>query len=56
MRALLCAVAALAQFAVAQTSLAVDAAAPPGVTVIHLTEKAGRMMRGIICARGSRSR
>src|SRR5438876_1015049 len=44
MRALLCAVAALAQFAVAQTSLAVDAAAPPGVTVIHLTEKAERMM------------
>jgi predicted secreted protein len=44
MRALLCAAAALALLAVAHSTLAADTAAPPGVTVIHLTEKAERMM------------
>src|ERR1043165_8307941 len=44
MRALLCAAAALALLAVAHPSLAADIAAPPGVTVIHLTERAERVM------------
>ena len=43
MRALLCAVAALALIA-ASPAFAADTSAPNGVTVIHLTEKVERMM------------
>ena len=43
MRTLLCAITALALLAPA-SALAADTAAPPGVTVIHLTERADRLM------------
>jgi len=44
MRHLLCAIAALTLLAPASTALAADFSAPPGVTVIHLTERAERLM------------
>ena len=43
MRHLLCAIAALTLLA-APAALAADISAPPGVTVIHLTERAERLM------------
>lgn len=44
MRHFLCALAALSVLATAPPALAADTAAPSGVTVIHLTERAERLM------------